>query len=221
MRRFGSRLLLFLLFVFIALLTIGGKKQAPLSPHEELLAGQIGFDKEVFSLVREVTQDNIHRMIGYDENGYQIMADGFFITVPENETERVLAALRNKLRQKKYMAFVIEMNEGIKSDKIGILKGTDQYDILRVMQTNGDNYDITNEDIIERLKEWEKSYPFEIIGAENEWVEIEFRALPKDLMAFAEDVYDFCPDTVDEEAGSIAELSKEIKTTKRLLLWWE
>jgi hypothetical protein len=121
----------------------------------------------------------------------------------------------------KYMAFIIEMNEAIRSDKIGILKGNDQYDVLRIMQTNGDDYDISNEDIIERLQEWEKRYPFAIIGAENDWVEIEFRAVPDDIRSFAQEVYDFCPDPVDQDAGSIEDLIKEIKATKRLLLWWD
>jgi hypothetical protein len=117
------------------------------------------------------------------------------------------------------MAFVVEVNAGIKTDRIGILKGTDQYDILRVMHTDGDDYDISNSDVIERLKEWEKSSPFDIIGADNDWVEIEFKTLPKDLRAFAEEVYDFSPDAVDQ--GSVCGLIAEIQRTKRLFLWWD
>jgi hypothetical protein len=119
------------------------------------------------------------------------------------------------------MAFVAEINAGLKTDKIGVLKGTDQYDILRVMYTNGDDYDISNQDVIERLKEWEKTSPFDIIGADNDWVEIEFKTLPKDLKSFAEEVYDFCPDAVDQGPGSPAELANEIQQTKRLFLWWD
>jgi hypothetical protein len=201
--------------------TAGGKKQASLSPHEELMAAQIGFDLEVLRLVKEVVPDHFHRMSGYDRNGYQIMVNGFFVPVPEQETAQTLSLLRQKLSPKKYMAFIIEMNEAIRSDKIGFLKGNDPYEILRVMQTNGDDYDITNEDIIERLKEWEKLYPFEIIGAENDWVEIEFRSVPADIRSLAQEVYDFCPDTVEQDAGSVEDLIKEIKATKRLLLWWD
>jgi hypothetical protein len=71
------------------------------------------------------------------------------------------------------------------------------------------------------LKEWEIHSPFDIIGADSDWVEIEFKRLPKDLRAFIEEVYDFCPDAVDQGPGSIAELMKDIRKTKKLFLWWD
>ncbi len=104
---------------------------------------------------------------------------------------------------------------------IGILKGTDQYEILRIMHTDGDEYDITNQDVIDRLKEWEKISSFDIIGADNDWVELEFKTLPRDLKAFVEEVYDFAPDAVDEGPGTVNGLMKEIQQTKRLFLLWE
>jgi hypothetical protein len=118
------------------------------------------------------------------------------------------------------MAFIIEINDTLKIDKIGIIKGTDQYDILQIMYTNGEDDDVSHEEIVEKLKGWGKQCPFEIIGAENDWVEIEFRVMPRDLKVFAEEIYDFSPDIVDEGTGSLSELIKEINTTKRLMLWW-
>jgi hypothetical protein len=118
------------------------------------------------------------------------------------------------------MAFIIEINNTLKIDKIGIIKGTDQYDILKVMHTNGDEDDVSHEEVIAKLKGWEKRFTFEIIGAENDWVEIEFRIMPRDLTAFADEIYVFSPDAVDEGVGSLAALIKEINTTKRLMLLW-
>ena len=89
------------------------------------------------------------------------------------------------------------------------------------MHTNGDDDDVRHEEVIAKLKGWEKRLTFEIIGAENDWVEIEFRIMPRDVRAFAEEVQDFSPDTVEEGAGSIAGLVKEINTTKRLMLKWD
>lgn len=198
----------------------GGNKSR-LSPREEALRAQIGFERDVLILVKDSVPGQIHRLSGYDPDGYQIVADGIAFSVPEQDGDRVLSVLRKRLQPRKYLAFLIAVNEGIRTEEIAILKGTDPYEILRIMQTNGEDYDITNEDIIERLKEWEKQHPFEIIGAENGWVEIEFRTVPQDLNAFAEEVYDFCPDTVEQDAGSIEELAREIAGTKRLTLWWD
>jgi hypothetical protein len=192
-----------------------------LSPYAEELARIINFDRQVLVLVKEESRERIQRMVGYDEDGYQIIAPGIAVSVPEDKSENILAALRHKLAPLNYMAFVVEMNAGLKVDKIGVLKGTDQFEILRIMHTDGDEYDISNQDVIERLKEWEKISSFDIIGADYDWVEIEFKRLPKDLKAFAEEVYDFSPDAVDEGPGTVDGLIGELKKTNRLFLLWD
>jgi hypothetical protein len=194
---------------------------AVLSPYAEELAKIIGFDRQVLILVKEITHERIGRLVGFDADGYQIIAPGIVVSVPEEKTDSILALLRRKLQPHHYMAFMAEMNAGIKTEKIGVLKGTDQYDILRIMHTNGNEYDISNQDVIDWLKEWEKRAPFDIVGADSDWVEIEFIALPADLKAFAQEVYDICPDAVDQGPGSVDGLVKEIRKTKHLFLWWD
>jgi len=205
----------------LALLLSGATQQVVLSPRAEEVARQIGFDRQVLIMVKEEAQGHIQRLAGYDAEDYQIMANGISIDVPEDRTDQILLSLRNRLRPLKYMAFVIDINTGLKLDTIGVIKGADQYDILRIMQTNGDEYEIFNDDVIARLKEWEKNSSFEIVGADNDWVEIEFKTLPKELKSFAEEVYDFCPDAVDQGAGSISGLMKELQATRRLFMWWD
>jgi len=192
-----------------------------LSAYAEELAKILTFDRNVLVLVKKETQASIHRLIGFDEEGYQIYAPGISVPVPEDRTDSILGSLRKKLRPLRYMAFVVEINSGLKIDKIGVLKGTDQYEILRIMQTGGEEYDITNRDVIDRLREWENIAQFEILGADSDWVEIGFKTLPKDMNAFVEEVYEFCPDAVDQGPGSIEGLIKEIKRTNRLFLWWD
>ncbi len=192
-----------------------------LSPYAEELARIINFDRQVLIMVKEESHERIQRLVGYDEDGYQIIAPGIAVSVPEDKSEGILAALRRKLTPLNYRAFVVEMNAGLKVDKIGVLKGTDQYEILRIMHTDGDEYDITNQDVIDRLREWEKISSFDIIGADYDWVEIEFKRLPKDLKAFAEEVYDFSPDAVDEGPGTVEGLIGDLKRTSRLFLLWD
>lgn len=195
--------------------------QVVLSPYAEEVARIIKFDRQVLLLVKEITHERIGRLVGFDADGYQIIAPGIVVSVPEDKTDNVLAALRHRLQPLHYMAFVVEMNGAIKVDKIGVLKGIDQYEILHIMHTDGDDFDISNQDVIDWLKELEKKSSFDIIGADSDWVEIEFKTLPKDLKTFAKEVYDFCPDAVDQGPGSVEELAKEIRKTKRLFLWWD
>ncbi len=215
------RIVWVLAFLSGMMLLTGASDPVTLSVYAETVAKAINFDREVLVIMKEESGESIHRMVGYDENDFQIVVDGVYVPVPDDRTETILNALRKKLIPLHYMPFVIELNESIKTDKIGVLKGTDQYQILRVMHTDGDQYDISNADVIERLKDWEKIASFDIIGADNDWVEIEFKTLPKDLKAFVEEVYDFCPDAVDQGPGTTADLAREIQQTKKLFLWWD
>ena len=212
---------LYILVLAALLLLAAAEPPCILSASEERIAGQIGFEKDILLLAKGEARGPVHRLTGYDEDGYQIMANGLTVAVPRGRSEQVLWSLRDKLKPLKYMAFIVEINDTLKIDKIGIIKGSDQYDILRVMHTNGDEDDVGHDEVIEKLKGWGKRCTFDIIGAENDWVEIEFRIMPRDLKDFADDVYDFSPDTVDEGAGSIAALIKEINTTRKLMLWWD
>jgi hypothetical protein len=220
MKRIPDTYLCMALVIAALLLLAAAEPLNGLSALEERIASHIGFEKDILMLVKGEARGPVHRLSGYDEDGYQIMANGVTVSVPRGRSEQVLRALRDKLKPRKYMAFLIEINDTLKIDKIGIIKGTDPYDILQIMHTNGDDDDVSHEDIIEKLKEWGKRCPFEIIGAENDWVEIEFRVMPRDLKDFAEEIYDFSPDTVDDGPGSLSALIKEINTTKRLMLWW-
>lgn len=220
MKRSIDRSLCLVLVFTAVLLLAAAEPLCSLSASEERIANQIGFEKDIVLLVKGEARGPVHRLSGYDEDGYQIMANGLTVSVPRGRSEQVLWSLRDKLKPLKYMAFVVEINNTLKIDRIGIIKGADQYEILRVMHTNGDDDDVSHEEIIEKLKEWGKRCAFDIVGAENDWVEIEFRIMPPDLNVFADDVYDFSPDTVDEGTGTLSALIKKINATKRLMLWW-
>ena len=180
-------------------------KQILLSPYAEEVARIIKFERQILIIVEEITHDRIGRLIGFDEEGYQIIAPGIVVSVPEDKADNILVALRHRLQPLHYMAFVVEMNSALKVYKIGVLKGTDQYEILRIMHTDGDDYDISNQDVIDWLKELEKKAPFDIIGADSDWVEIQFKTVPHDLKTIVKEVYDFCPDAVEQGPGSVDE----------------
>lgn len=213
------------IMLFVGVLTAAARlcsaASCPLSTSEEQLAAQIGFDREIARIAKDEAKSPVRRLSGYDEKGYQIMTRGLVVSVPQNRTDQVLAALRARLAPLRAMAFIVDINESIKVDRIGVIKGTDPYEILRVMYTNGAEDDISHEDVIDKLKEWEKKYSFDIIGAEHDWVEIQFRTLPGNIRAFAQEVYDFSPDIVDEDLGTVQELENDLLMTKRLMMWWE
>lgn len=207
--------------IYFALPVYAGKVAQP-SLHEEEIAKRIGFDRRVLLIAKEAAEDgHVHRLSGYEEGGYQIMTDGLSISVPLDKSKAVLSELRKKLRPVKYAAFIVEENEQVNTARIGIIRDTDRYEILRMMQTNGLGYEISTQDIIDRLKDWEKCSEFDIVGAGNDWLELEFKRLPQDIKSFVQEVQDFCPDAADEGLVGLEELREDLMKNRRLYLYWE
>jgi uncharacterized protein DUF4253 len=89
-------------------------------------------------------------------------------------------------------------------------------------ETNGDNYDISTEDIIAHLKKWQKISSFTLRDIDYNQVTLNFEALPQDMDAFIKDAVEFCPDLIlDEEDAEIPILKKQLMKTKKLALWWD
>lgn len=70
--------------------------------------------------------------------------------------------------------------------------------LLWARGTNGANYDVGPQELIDRLQAWSTRSAFRLVGAGVDWIELQFQRLPSDLTAFAQEVYDFCPDTLDQ-----------------------
>jgi hypothetical protein len=55
----------------------------------------------------------------------------------------------------------------------------------------------------------------------SDWAEANFIQKPTNMTKFAQELYEFCPDVVDQGAGSIEELEKEMNAFDILYLWWD
>ena len=104
---------------------------------------------------------------------------------------------------------------------IAIVKVADQFELIKFAQTDGVNYNVSNDMIVEKLKKWNEESPFVIITADMDRIEADFIQLPKDMTAFARDMYEFCPDVIDQGAESEEELINYFKTEKGFWLWWD
>src|SRR5262245_59763350 len=82
----------------------------------------------------------------------------------------------------------------------------DKYDSLRQAGTNGANYDLDTEDVIAHLQAWDTKYGISLGKVKRDAVMVTFEKLPDDITQLAADVYEFCPDVIDQHFGSFAEM---------------
>jgi hypothetical protein len=102
--------------------------------------------------------------------------------------------------------------------EVVVAQGDSQFDILRV---DAVNYDMETEDLVRKLEEYHAKYGIDIFHAETDTIEFRFEAIPANLSAFCDDLYEFCPDIVDQDAGTVDKLRSRIATTGAVFLWWD
>jgi len=98
---------------------------------------------------------------------------------------------------------------------------SDPCKIMEHSGTNGGNYGIETEDIVEKYKKWNKEFGVKTIGIGFDFCEFEIMNKEIDYKKLATEVYEFCPDVVDQGTETIENLENEIKKTGKIFLWWD
>jgi hypothetical protein len=101
------------------------------------------------------------------------------------------------------------------------MKTTNPYDYLAVVRTDGINYDLEHAQVLARYREWADRFGLSLVGAGQDWLEAEFSSQPSDWLAFAREVYEFCPDVVEQGTNDVETLAQEMRSTNTLYLWWD
>ena len=125
---------------------------------------------------------------------------------------------KSKFQERNYNLFIFDSGE---SNYLAVIKGKSYTEILKWRQTNGINYDIDTDSIISKLKEWKSKFDFILLGVGMDWLQIQFISHTFDFDEFAKEVYEFCPDIVDQGVGDVEKLASEMKRMNGVFLWWD
>lgn len=120
-----------------------------------------------------------------------------------------------------YVVFVSERRHGIgrQPDDVTVIRAKDPLEPLRVMGTAGPTYELGPQRVLAKLRDWDRRYGVQLIGAGHDWVEVRLQRLPERMRSFAVEVYEFCPDVVSD-VESIDRLGEELQLTRTLHLAW-
>ena len=87
----------------------------------------------------------------------------------------------------------------------------DPFSLIRQAHTSAGNYDLDTEGIISRLSAWQSVCSLRVIDASHDSITIGFDTLPTDLDGFVKELCDFCPDLIDQGAGSLPDVIKQFE----------
>jgi hypothetical protein len=89
------------------------------------------------------------------------------------------------------------------------------------MGTNGANYGVGTEDVIRWLRKLEDRQPFDLTGVGGDFLAGSFLAAVKKPKELANQMYEFCPDIVEQGCGTVEELAKQLRTMRTFFFWWD
>ena len=84
---------------------------------------------------------------------------------------------------------------------------------IRECGTNGINCDVETDDIVERLMDWSQRFRFEVTEIDHATVKLKLASLPDNLSDFCQEVYEFCPDIIDQGYGCLGEMLEMAEET--------
>jgi len=91
---------------------------------------------------------------------------------------------------------------------------------LRLARTDAVNYDMLTEDLINWLSDRDPILSIDILQASTDTIFAWLGGQPSDMNAFMQDLYEFCPDIVDQGTGVVDGL-RDMVEAHVLYLWWD
>lgn len=224
---------LLLLISFLVIIVSACENKYYLTENDLKVISELDFNKELLEELRSLTENPFAvknqnpdlDFIFKDSLNYVEFANKGLRGLTLFETEKnaldIVYKLRKKYAENNYYIYISETNFGFSPDEITILKTNDKFDMLRFGGTNGTNHDIYVENIIGKLKIWDNAHGLIFFAVGNDFLEADLNQLPNDLDAYADELYEFCPDIVDQGTGTLELLKKEVVRTRKLYLWWD
>lgn len=209
------------LAVLLAGLPACSQEPRALTTAERQLLREIGLDEPV--VVASITSVGgpVHRMLALSDGGELVPASGVSVEVAADRVSWELARLREELTPLGVGVYYAEQHFGFEPDRLAVVVGTDPYEFLRLVRVDGINHGLEHEAVVAKLREWDRQYGLDYIGAGLDWVSARFRTPPSQMAAFAEEVYAFCPDVVDQGTETVAALAAEMRRSESLYCWWD
>ncbi|MGB1031905.1 MAG: DUF4253 domain-containing protein [Flavobacteriales bacterium] len=193
-----------------------------LTETETELLNALGFNHELVSQLKQFTNSGVMQLNAIDPETGDVLAEkhnGVFLNVPDRTTQLIIKTMKKEFNSAGYLLYASETREG--QECISIIHGEDDLEILKYCRVDGINHDVDHNDVISKIADWNARYGIDVIGCSRDWLEVIFERLPENIEEFADEVYQFCPDSVDQGVGDIETLQKMIKDTKNLWLWWD
>ena len=168
--------------------------------------------------LKEQTKQPVEPLIFLTEYPEIHKPSGICSLTTEENARRIIKENYDKFINKGKFIFISEMcSYGF---NIGIVGTTsDPYEVMRYVEISGTREGQETEDIIAKIKDWEKEFGIMPIGIGYDFCECEIRNKDIDFKKLANEFYEFR--IIVTDPGPVEFLEEEIKKTGKIHLWWD
>ncbi|MDJ1173086.1 ankyrin repeat domain-containing protein [Roseofilum capinflatum] len=148
---------------------------------------------------------------------------GFYINVRVNKRKDLdVEALQNQFMAKGCYVFASSRTlfEHL-PECLTVFPTTDKYEAIAAMGTNGCNYGIGTGYVLQWLQALEAKQPFIITYIRYDSLALRFLSPLEDVEYWADEMYEFCPDLIDQGVMERDRLIECLKTSDRISFWWD
>lgn len=199
---------------------------AELTDPSDLTSIEIGYcnkaglhpDTGIF--LKKRTKRPIEKLVFEDYDTETNKPSGICSLTTEEEARSIIKQYRDDFISKDQFIYICDIpGNGF---QVGILNGiTDPYEIMKLAETNGANYDIQSAEIIEQYKKWDTAFGIRPFAIGFDFCECEIINKDIDYKKLATEIYQFCPDVVDQGTETLGALEEELRRTGSIFLWWD
>lgn len=199
---------------------------AEISDPAELTSIEIGYcnkaglhpDTGIF--LKKLTRRPVEKLVFEDYDTETNKPSGICSLTSEENARAIIKEYREEFISKEQFIYICDLPGN--GTQVGILNGiTDPYEIMKLAETNGANYDLQAADIIVQYKKWDAEFGIRPFAIGFDFCECEIVNKDIDYKKLAADIYQFCPDVVDQGTETLEALEEELKRTGSIFLWWD
>jgi hypothetical protein len=209
--------------IIMGILSIFNCYGQKLSQRENEIVKSIGFDQQLVQDLKKHLKTECIQLPAIDQETGDLLENetypGIHFNCEEDKAKLIVNNLKPGFKERGYLIFVFGIDYN--NNSVALIRGSEETEIIKYRRTDGINYGHENKDIVSKIEKWNNTFGLSVVGCGVDWLELKFSHLPGDLNKFAEEVYEFCPDSVDQGVESIENLKELIKQMYGIWLWWD
>ena len=101
------------------------------------------------------------------------------------------------------------------------MKGSDEIEIISWRKTSGVNYGHQSYEVVDRFKKWQTNNDLWVITVGRDLVYINFKEQIETPEKFAKEMYEFCPDAIEQGVGDMKTLIQATREMNGAYFWWD